>query len=61
MHRLSQDELSALIERLPPARGAEVLDLVRPGVHDDPLAVARRAGRPRRRFPIMRARKRAPS
>lgn len=61
VHRLSHDELSALIEGLPPVRGAEVLDLVRPGVHDDPLAVARRAGHPRRRFRVMRARKRAPS
>lgn len=61
VHRLSHDELIALVARLPAARGAEVLDVVRPGLHPDPVAAARRAGRSRRRFRVMRARKRAPS
>lgn len=61
VHRLTHEELTALVARLPPARGAEVLDLARPGVHADPVAVARHAGRPRHRFRVMRARKRAPS
>jgi hypothetical protein len=61
VHRLSHEELMALVARLPPARGAEVLDLVRPGLHPDPVDAAREAGRPRRRFRVMRARKRAPS
>jgi hypothetical protein len=61
VHRLTHEELMALVARLPPARGAEVLDLARPGVHRDPIAAARHAGRPRRRFRVMRARNRAPS
>ena len=61
VHRLTHEELMALVARLPPARGAEVLDLARPGLHPDPVAAARHAGRPRRRFRVMRARKRAPS
>jgi sporulation protein YlmC with PRC-barrel domain len=61
VHRLSHEELMALVARLPPARGAEVLHVSRPGVHEDPVATARRAGPPRRRFRVMRARKRAPS
>ena len=61
VHRLSHDELQTLIAHLPPERGAEVLAVARPGVHADPLAVARRAGAPRRRFRMMRARRRAPS
>ena len=61
VHRLSHDELMALVGRLPPVRGAEVLHLARPGIHADPVAVARTAGRPRHRFRVMRARKRAPS
>jgi sporulation protein YlmC with PRC-barrel domain len=61
IHRLDHAELMALVGHLPPARGAEVLDAARPGEHADPLATARRARRPRRRFPVMRARKRAPS
>jgi sporulation protein YlmC with PRC-barrel domain len=61
VHRLSHDELMALVARLPPARGAEVLDVARPGIHPDPVAVARRARPRRRRFRVMHARKRAPS
>jgi hypothetical protein len=61
IHRLDHAQLMALVARLPPARGAEVLDVARPGEHADPVAAARRARRPRRRFPVMRARKRAPS
>jgi sporulation protein YlmC with PRC-barrel domain len=61
VHRLGHDELMALVAHLPPVRGAEVLDVARPGVHPDPVAAARRARRPRRRFRVMRARKRAPS
>ena len=61
VNRLGHDELMALVARLPPARGAEVLEVARPGVHPDPLAVAQRARRPRRRFRVMRARKHAPS
>jgi sporulation protein YlmC with PRC-barrel domain len=61
IHRLDHDELMALVARLPPERGAEVLDTARPGAHADPLAAARRARRPRRHFRVMRARKRAPS
>jgi len=59
VHRLNQAELEALIGRLPPARGGEVLALARPEA-PDPHGTARRARRPRR-FPVMRARKRAPS
>jgi hypothetical protein len=61
VHRLSHAELMALVARLPPVRAAEVLELARPGLHPDPVAVARQAGPPRRRFRVMRARKRAPS
>jgi sporulation protein YlmC with PRC-barrel domain len=61
VHRLSHDELMALVAHLPPARGAEVLDVARPGLHPDPVATARRAQPRRRRFRVMRARKRAPS
>jgi hypothetical protein len=61
VHRLSHEELMALVARLPPSRGAEVLHVARPGVHADPVATARRAGRPHRRFRVIRARKRAPS
>jgi sporulation protein YlmC with PRC-barrel domain len=59
--RLSADELRTVIAQLTPQRGAEVLAVARPGEHPDPLATARAAGRPRNRFRIMRARRRAPS
>lgn len=59
VHRLGHDELQALIARLPPARGSEVLAVARPD-HPDPAGALRRARRPRR-FGVMRARKRAPS
>ena len=61
VHRLSQEELAALVSHLPPHRGAEVLDVARPGLHPDPVEAARRAHPGRRRFRVMRARKRAPS
>jgi len=61
VHRLSHDELMAIVAHLPPVRGAEVLDVARPGVHPDRVATARRARPRRRRFRVMRARKRAPS
>jgi sporulation protein YlmC with PRC-barrel domain len=61
VHRLSQEELAALVAHLPPHRGAEVLDIARPGLHRDPVEAARRARPRRRRFRVMRARKRAPS
>jgi sporulation protein YlmC with PRC-barrel domain len=61
IHRLDHEQLMALVGHLPPARGAEVLNVARPGKHSDPVATARRARRSRRRFPVMRARKRAPS
>jgi len=61
VRRLTDEQLIALVARLPPARAGEVLDLAQPGRHADAVAVARHAGRPRRRFRVMRARKRAPS
>jgi sporulation protein YlmC with PRC-barrel domain len=61
VHRLSEAELMAIVARLPPARGAEVLGIARPGRHEAPVEVARAAGRPGRRFRVMRARRRAPS
>lgn len=61
VRRLSHDELLALLAHLPAVRGAQVLEVARPGTEPDPLAAARRARRPRRRFRVMRARKRAPS
>jgi hypothetical protein len=61
VHGLSEAELMAIVARLPPARGAEVLTLARPGRHEEPVEVARAAGRPGHRFRVMRARRRAPS
>jgi sporulation protein YlmC with PRC-barrel domain len=61
VHRLSHAELEALVAHLPPARGAQVLEIARPGEHAEPVEVARRAGGRRRRFRVMRARRRAPS
>jgi sporulation protein YlmC with PRC-barrel domain len=61
LHRLGHEELMALVARLPPARGAEVLDVARPGLHPDPVAAARGVRPPRRHSRVMRARKRAPS
>lgn len=61
VHGLTEDELMAIVARLPPVRGAEVLDAARPGRHEEPLAAARAAGRPGRRFRVMRVRRRAPS
>jgi sporulation protein YlmC with PRC-barrel domain len=56
VHGLQPAELAELISRLHPDRGAEVLAAV-------PAERARRVPhrRPRRRFPMMRARRRAPS
>jgi len=61
IHRLDHAELMALVAHLPPARGAEVLEIAQEKEHGDALATARGARRPRRRFTMMHARKRAPS
>jgi sporulation protein YlmC with PRC-barrel domain len=61
VQRLDHEALTALVAHLPPARGAEVLVAAQPGRHADPVAAARRTRRRGRRFPMMRARKRAPS
>lgn len=59
VHALDAHELTELVSRLPPERGAEVLA----AVPAERAARARRLLRraPRRRFRVMRARKRAPS
>jgi sporulation protein YlmC with PRC-barrel domain len=59
VHRLSPEELAQVAFKLPPGRGAELLRAVAP----DTAEQARRLPRParRRRFHVMRARKRAPS
>jgi sporulation protein YlmC with PRC-barrel domain len=56
VHALQPEELAELVSRLHPDRGAEVLAAV-------PAEHARRMPRrrPRRRYPMMRARRRAPS
>jgi hypothetical protein len=56
VHALEPAELAELVARLHPDRGAEVLATVPP---ERARRVPQR--RPRRRFPIMRARRRAPS
>jgi sporulation protein YlmC with PRC-barrel domain len=56
VHGLQPAELAELVARLHPDRGAEVLAAVPP---ERARQVPRR--RPRRRFPVMRARRRAPS
>lgn len=74
VHRLTPDQLTELVARLPVARGAEVMRTVKPEaaskvlgtephkLGDDALheLIAKRTPR-RRRFRIMKARRRAPS
>lgn len=58
VHVLSAEELAEVVARLPPERGAEVLHAVAP---ETAAKAGRRRPARRRRFHVMRARKRAPS